>query len=176
MPLLIKFFVDDKFEDDLRLGSVRDKAFKIISKKQMLLISQKFESVKPDKAIFEWDYVDSHFGIVTTNIRPLFMALEFGCRNNTVLEEQISAFKKAFKAGTTTPNIDGRLLKKNDKKYEKKSILLSKKVTVTPYVKKLCKVNSKDSTKTSSASVLGEIRSEMLIMFVNLFLNMNMLN
>jgi len=63
---------------------------------KILLVIQKMKNIKPDKTIFKWEYIDHHFGQVTTNLRPLLMALNFGCRDNSILDQQIKSVKSAL--------------------------------------------------------------------------------
>ena len=117
VPQVLNLFVDNTIEDSDEFGTVRRRAFNLIARDQLPLVSQLLAKVKPDKAVFQWDYIDTHFAQVTRNIRPLLLALDFGCRSNTVLERHIASVKATLKLHPPSPPIDGRLVKRGDKKY-----------------------------------------------------------
>ncbi|NQY35632.1 MAG: Tn3 family transposase [Alteromonadaceae bacterium] len=117
VPEILNLFIDGKIEDDASFGVIRDKAFEIISKKQLPLVSQQLAKVKPDKSFFQWEYVDNHFGQVIKTIRPLIKALDLGCRGNALLEKQIESTKNALNEKEVRPKMDGRLVKRSDKKH-----------------------------------------------------------
>jgi TnpA family transposase len=122
VPHLLNLFTDDTIKNSTEFGSVRKSAFDIISKEKLPLVSQKLASMKPDKSVFQWEYVDSHFNRVVLNIRPLFMALDFGCRSNTVLDRQIATTRASLKSKDLPPAVDGRLVKRNVKNYLKEDL------------------------------------------------------
>lgn len=117
VPFILDLFIDDRIKNGIDFGAVRNMAFKIISEEQMPLVSQKLAAVKPEKAIFYWEYVDNNFSRVTTNLRPLLMALDFGCRSNEVLRQQAASIKEALDSKKLSTAIDGRLVKRNERKY-----------------------------------------------------------
>jgi TnpA family transposase len=122
VPDLLTLFVDDSIKNSVDFGTVRNTAFNIVSKDRIPLVCQKMTSVKPDKAIFKWEYIDTHFRQVIDNLRPLFLVLDFGCRNNTVLHRQMSLVKAALGAKILNPTIDGRVIKSHEKKYLKEDL------------------------------------------------------
>ncbi len=117
VPLLLDLFTDKGIQYQDAFGIVQDRAFDIIPEKQLLLVRQKMAKTKLDKEIFRWEFVDKNFAQVVRNIRPLLKALDIGCRNNTVLQQQIHNVKSALESKELSPQVDGRLVKTNDKKY-----------------------------------------------------------
>ncbi len=92
----MNLIVDKSLGDDSTLGTFRKKAFRIISETDIPLVSQSIGNAKPDKAHFKWEYFDSHFSQVVSKIRPLFKALDIKCRENSILDRQISAQNKRW--------------------------------------------------------------------------------
>lgn len=119
VPRLLDLFVDYRIDNSADFGAVRNTAFSIISEDKIPLVSKKMDSVKPDKTVFKWEYVDTRFKQVTTNLRPLFLALDFGCRSNSILHQQIGLVETALSTKTQVQSIDGRIIKRNDRKYLK---------------------------------------------------------
>jgi len=123
VPHLLKFYLDENIKDATSFGSVRHQAFNIIPQDKLTLVTQQLANVKPDKNVFQWKYVDDHFNQVIRNIRPLLIALNFGCRNNTILKQSIETVKTAITTSKKFGLIDGRLLKTSEKKYLKDAVL-----------------------------------------------------
>jgi len=121
VPRLLQLFIDDKISNTEVFGAVRDSAFTIISREELKLVCQKLSAIKPDKAQFTWEYVDSHFQKIIMNIRPLFKVLNFGCRDNLLLQRQILSTRLAIINNESMPVIDGRLIKRQDKSFLKAS-------------------------------------------------------
>lgn len=119
VPKLLQLFMDNKISDAEVFGAVRNSAFAIISREELKLVCQKLSSIKPDKAQFSWEYVDSHFQKMAMNIRPLFKTLNFGSRGNQLFQQHIMSTKAALINNESVPAMDGRLIKKQDKPFLK---------------------------------------------------------
>lgn len=75
---LLLLYVDETIKDTSLFGSVRQKAFSILPKEQ-LLTTGKCLSEKPVSQLkLHWLAVDKQKGHCTKNLRPLVMALDFG--------------------------------------------------------------------------------------------------
>jgi len=119
VPQVLQLFIDDDISSVEEFGVVRGSAFDIISREELRLVCQKLSAIKPKKAQFTWEYVDSHFQKIIMNIRPLFKALSFGCRDNQLLQRQIVSTKLALVNNESVPAMDGRLIKRQDKPFLK---------------------------------------------------------
>ena len=96
VPQVLQLFIDDDINNTVEFGAVRDSAFDIISREELSLVCKKLSAIKPNKSQFTWEYVDNHFQKIIMNIRPLFRALDFGCRNNQSLQRQITTARSAL--------------------------------------------------------------------------------
>jgi TnpA family transposase len=119
VPKILRLFIDDEISNTEAFGAVRDNAFDIVSREELKLVCQKLSAIKPNRAQFTWEYVDSHFQKIIMNIRPLFKAMDFGCRNNQLLQRQIAMTHSALLAEEPVPAMDGRLMKRQDKPFLK---------------------------------------------------------
>ena len=119
VPQLMNLITDKSLGNDLDLGAFREKAFRIISETDIPLVSQSIDNAKPNRAHFKWEYFDSHFSQIVSTVRPLFKALDIKCRDNTILDQQITATKCALENNDIVPPMDGRIMKHRDKKYIK---------------------------------------------------------
>jgi TnpA family transposase len=121
VPRLLQLFIDDKISNKEVFGAVRDGAFTSISREELKLVCQKLSAIKPDKAQFTWEYVDSHFQGIIMNIHPLFKVLNVGCRDNLLRERQIVSTRLAIINKESVPAMDGRLIQRQDKPFFKAS-------------------------------------------------------
>ena len=96
VPHILNLFIDDDIGNATPFGDVRSRAFNYIPKDQLPLVSQQLAKIKPDKAVFQWEYIDSNFSKIMRNIRPILKVLEVGCRGNSVLEKQSTNIKAGY--------------------------------------------------------------------------------
>lgn len=72
---LLKYFVDGAIEDDLSFGEVRKKAFKLISAKNIQLLSEHLDTNDFDGRKYEWQYIDTQTNKIRNLLRLLFLAI-----------------------------------------------------------------------------------------------------
>lgn len=78
MKRLARFFVDEKFSDEIRFGEVRQAVFTTIIPKEELKDKVSSADEKPAKEIdFKWQVIDKLFHRFQLHLRPLMMALDF---------------------------------------------------------------------------------------------------
>jgi TnpA family transposase len=121
IPKILQLFMDDEISNAEAFGAVRDNVFDIISREELKLVCQKLSAINPNNAQFSWEYVDRHFQKIISNIRPLFKALDFGCRDNKLLQRKIVSTRFALINNQSVPAMDGRLIKRQDKAFLKAS-------------------------------------------------------
>jgi TnpA family transposase len=117
VPLILDLFMDNSINDETTFGLVRERAFKLIPEDNMSLVRQNLANIKPNKLAIHWEAIDKHYRKAVTNLRPLLLVLDMGCRSNTILSSQVSAIRKQLDAHKGYFIIDGRLIKKQDKPY-----------------------------------------------------------
>ena len=74
---LILLYVDDAIDDATQFGTVRHRAFEIMSKDAMLTASQRLCEKSPNQMDLRWQAVDKVALRCKKHLRPLAMALEF---------------------------------------------------------------------------------------------------
>lgn len=79
MKALVQLYIDDDLSDELHFGDIRQKAFTIISKNELL--ETVFNQRSQQEIDFYWQEFDKLARRVTLNIRPLATALEFAVSN-----------------------------------------------------------------------------------------------
>jgi len=101
---LLQLFVDDTIDNKESLGAVRQRAFKLISKEDISLVSMQFENNGFDKTEFEWKYIESNTGKNIPLLRKLFMAIDWDCNHSSqLLSNQVTlARQQLAKKGKIT--------------------------------------------------------------------------
>ncbi len=74
---LLLLYVDEKFDDSTLFSKVRKRAFKIMSKENILVLGQKMLNRPHRKKEFKWQEVDKAQKSYKKSLRPLFMKLSF---------------------------------------------------------------------------------------------------
>lgn len=74
---IIGFFIDTEIPNTKEFGEVREKAFKIVNKDDISLLSKYFLNPQIDEDEYKWDYYDEIARKITTNLRPLFLSIDF---------------------------------------------------------------------------------------------------
>lgn len=132
VPELIKLFIDSSIGDDVRFGEVRRRAFRIISKLNMPKVCQQLSDIKPDKSLFFWHYIDQKNWDIINRLRPIFLSLDFGCRDNDVLQSLIAKAKRQIQQHGKLNKLDNRLLLRGDKRHIKEPAHGDPKITIKP--------------------------------------------
>lgn len=117
VPELIKLFIDNSISDDVSFGAVRRRAFQIVSKHNIPKVCQQLSEIKPDKSLFFWHYIDQKNSDIVNRLRPIFLSLDFGCRDNDVLQSLIGKAKQKIQKHGKLNKIDNRLLLRGDKRH-----------------------------------------------------------
>ena len=117
VPLILSLFTDNTITDSVNFGDIRRRVFSIISKIQIPLVCKQLSDLKPDKAIFFWEYIDTPCKDVVDRLRAMFLALDFGCRENKLLQQQIDTAKKQLAEDKSSSTFDKRLLLRGDKRH-----------------------------------------------------------
>lgn len=73
---LLGMYIDGDITDDMSFGKVRKKAFKVLSKKKIKLLSQHLNETDFDNHHYEWEYIDSKIQQVTKTIRSIFLTVD----------------------------------------------------------------------------------------------------
>ena len=76
MKRLLQLYVDENLPDEMSFGSVREKAFEILPKDEIIKVSNADNKPVPDLD-FYWQAVDTSKRRVTLNLRQLVAALNF---------------------------------------------------------------------------------------------------
>ncbi len=79
---LLLLYVDNTLEDATPFGSVRSQAFSIMPKEALLTIGKRLSEKPISQLDLRWQAVDKQSRRCTKNLRPLAMALDFGCIAN----------------------------------------------------------------------------------------------
>jgi len=73
---LLKYFIDSEMSDDLTFGAVRKKAFKLLPKESIRLLSDHLDNNDFDGRQYEWQFIDEKSHKVKRLLRSIFMAID----------------------------------------------------------------------------------------------------
>jgi TnpA family transposase len=116
--IILNYYVDEKLTDDLAFREVRKKAFKVLDKKDIPIVSGFMADIDLDRRRFEWEFIDNNQHRVRTVIRKLFHCMAFTSReDSSVLFDQM--VKSQFELSSTGKLVefDQRLISKRLKPY-----------------------------------------------------------
>jgi len=92
---ILNYFVDDELSDVTSFGNVREKAFSLISKDEIRMISKHLNENDFDLIEYEWQYTEKNSLKTANMLRRLFIAIDIECdEGQTVLANQINQSKK----------------------------------------------------------------------------------
>lgn len=93
----LEFYIDKNISDDSPFGSVRQKAFKLLEKDKFSEVIQFIIGILFDFEQTCWDELAKLQSKITTNIRPIFKALDVACTSkHSPLLAGIQFLKKRF--------------------------------------------------------------------------------
>ncbi len=73
---ILGMFIDGEIKDEITFGQVRKKAYKVLSKKKIKLLSQHLNETDFDNHHYEWEYIDENITKVTKTLRSIFLTLD----------------------------------------------------------------------------------------------------
>lgn len=74
---LLSMYIDGNIANKESFGSVRKKAFKLLSKNKIKLLSKHLNESDYDIHHYEWEYIDGKLGYITKLIRSIFLTIDF---------------------------------------------------------------------------------------------------
>lgn len=115
---ILQYFIDDDLDDCVKFGDIRQKAFSLIPKDELKMISQHLDESDFDLVDYEWQYTDKHSRKVANSIRRLFIAIDIECdASQPSIGKQILSAKQELEQECRINTIDQRFILKNDKPY-----------------------------------------------------------
>lgn len=115
---ILRFFVDEKVSDSTQFGEIRKKAFKLISKDEISMISQHLDESSFDKVHYEWEYTDKKSGTIANSMRKLFLAIDIESDpDQDAMTNQLSLAREELINNGAISTIDQRLINKRDRDY-----------------------------------------------------------
>jgi len=117
---LLGYFVDSEIDDKVSFGDIRKKAFKLVSKKDIRLLSEHLDKKEFDTLQHEWDYIDKQANKVTRLLRSIFWAIDVEFTYlKTELNEQYKTAQIELLERKELTTINMRLVAKSERAYFK---------------------------------------------------------
>jgi len=115
---LLQIYIDADIGNDISFGTIRKKAYKVLSKKKIEILSNHLRDSNYDTHHYEWDYIDQNITQVSKTIRSIFLVLDL--EYNHISKELAVAFDQAKNElqehrNIKTINLD--LINKNEQKF-----------------------------------------------------------
>ena len=108
--IILSYFGERSFQQ-YKFNTVAKKAYKLIPKPLLIEVSNHFKGETKKETEFRWDYFEKNHRSMTLGIKPLFMALEFGCDepDNSVIKAA-GILKGLFKSKQPLSQCDTSML------------------------------------------------------------------
>lgn len=115
---LLAFYVDDSISGKTTFAAVREKAFKVLNRKQMVVVSNYLSELEIDVKRYEWDYYQENRNKIKKTLRQIFMCLDISGTDPTgILIRQAQKTRGEFSEHGEMRSFDLRLIKRNLKPY-----------------------------------------------------------
>ncbi len=115
---LLQIYIDTNIGNDISFGSIRKKAYKVLSKKKIEILSNHLRDSNYDTHHYEWDYIDQNISQVTRTIRSIFTALELEYDHlSKELAEALSQAKYELQKHDNIKTINTEIVNKNEQKF-----------------------------------------------------------
>lgn len=118
---IIGFLIDDEIPNVTEFGEIREKAFKIVNKKDISYLSKYLLKQKINEEEYKWDYYEEISRKISTNLRPLFLSINFESNiKNDPLIISVKIVKSVFqknKSLSVLKSIPESIIPKKIKKY-----------------------------------------------------------
>ena len=115
---LLNMYIDGDITDDISFGEVRKKAFKKLSRKKIMLLSQHLNETDFDTHHYEWEYIDSKIQQVTKTIRSIFLTVDLEYDHVSVpLAEQFKVAKRELTENKSIESINLDIVNKYELRF-----------------------------------------------------------
>ncbi len=115
---ILRYFVDEELSDSTQFGEIRKKAFSLIPKDEIQMISQHLDENDFDLTDYQWQYTDKQARKIANSLRKLFIAIDVECDvDQTVLTKQIVNAKAELENEGAIATVDQRIILKHDRPY-----------------------------------------------------------
>ncbi len=115
---LLGLYIDGDITDDISFGQVRKKAFKVLSKKKIKLLSKHLNETDYDAHHYEWEHIDKKVSQITRLIRAIFLIIEIEYDHiSLALSEQFKIAKEELSSKNKIETINLDLVNKNEKRF-----------------------------------------------------------
>lgn len=115
---ILHYFVDDNIDASTSFSEIRKKAFNLVPKDDLKMISQHLDEHDFDLTEYEWSYIDKNPSKTTNPIRKIFMVMDIECDpSKSIVDKQIYTTREEFRNGGKLKSFDQRVILKKDKPY-----------------------------------------------------------
>lgn len=115
---LLQIYIDTDIDNEVSFGNIRKKAYKVLSKKKIEILSNHLRDTNYDTHHYEWEFIDQNIKQVTKTIRSIFLVLSL--EYDHISNELALAFgqaKKELQKQGQIQSINPNLVNKNEQKF-----------------------------------------------------------
>ena len=115
---LLQIYIDTDIGNEISFGDIKKKAYKVLSKKKIEILSNHLRDSNYDTHHYEWDYIDQNITQVSKTMRSIFLVLDL--EYDHVSKEFADAFVKAkyeLREYGKLESIKPELVNKNEQKF-----------------------------------------------------------
>lgn len=115
---VLNLFLDNQITNSEPFGKVRKKAFKVLTKKEMKIVSQHLNDNDFDQPAYEWQHFDKNQQRKLQIIRKLFIAIDVQCADDLpVMRTQIDSAKQELLKKRKLETIDQRIIRQSARRH-----------------------------------------------------------
>jgi len=115
---LLNFFIESDISDDMAFGDIRKKAFKLLSKEKIRLLSSHLDNNDFDTRQYEWEYVDKQASKIKKILRSIFLGIDLEFTHvKADLSKQYQTTRTELMDDSAIKSIDTQVVAKSERKY-----------------------------------------------------------
>ncbi|MFT7261677.1 MAG: TnpA family transposase [Glaciecola sp.] len=115
---LLSFFIESEISDDMAFGDIRKKAFKLLSKDKIRLLSSHLDNNDFDTRQYEWEYIDRQTSKVKTILRSIFLGIDLEFTHvKAELREQYLTTRTELMDDSAIKTVNTQIITKSERKY-----------------------------------------------------------
>ena len=115
---LLAFFVDGDIPNTEEFGKVRRKAFKLLSKRKIKILSNHLNETEYDTHHYAWEFIDEKSKQIQNTIRSIFLTIDIDFNHlKQPLSDQFKLTRKELLNNKSIESINVELVNKHERKF-----------------------------------------------------------
>ena len=115
--VVLGLFADGTIDHSITFGEARKKAYKILSKREIALVSQHLSNHDFDKNDYKWEFIESKHYKVSQLLRKIYCAIDFNTHESCEMISKILHITRQNLKDNIMPQLDRRFLSSSVRTY-----------------------------------------------------------